>query len=103
MAIRAPDGANKSINRKIAILLTAKFNRIMLKEIFAQIPSAFLLPPPHVQRVAKYPNPMLQRFVLHFGNESGVSFKEVGGKPIWSSGVILLPLYWTDLVIYYSN
>ena len=75
----------------------------MLKEIFAQIPSAFLLPPPHVQRVAKYPNPMLQRFVLHFGNESGVSFKEVGGKPIWSSGVILLPLHWTDLVIYYSN
>ena len=35
MAIRAPDGANKSINRKIAIILTAKFNRIMLKEIFA--------------------------------------------------------------------
>ena len=26
---------NKSINRKIAIILTAKFNRIMLKEIFA--------------------------------------------------------------------
>ena len=33
MAIRAPDGANK----KIAIILTAKFNRIMLKEIFAEI------------------------------------------------------------------
>ena len=26
---------NKSINRKIPIILTAKFNRIMLKEIFA--------------------------------------------------------------------
>ena len=26
---------NKSINRKIAIILPAKFNRIMLKEIFA--------------------------------------------------------------------
>ena len=26
---------NKSINRKIAIILIAKFNRIMLKEIFA--------------------------------------------------------------------
>ena len=28
---------NKSINRKIAIILTAKFNRIMLKEIFALV------------------------------------------------------------------
>ena len=27
---------NKSINRKIPIILTAKFNRIMLKEIFAE-------------------------------------------------------------------
>ena len=27
---------NKSINRKIAIILTAKFDRIMLKEIFAE-------------------------------------------------------------------
>ena len=27
---------NKSINRKIAIILTAKFNRIMLKEIIAK-------------------------------------------------------------------
>ena len=32
---------NKSINRKIAIILTAKFNRIMLKEIFAQAPLNF--------------------------------------------------------------
>ena len=29
---------NKSINRKLAIFLTAKFNRIMLKEIFAECP-----------------------------------------------------------------
>ena len=29
---------NKSINRKIAIILTAKFNRIMLKEIYIPIP-----------------------------------------------------------------
>ena len=28
---------NKSINRKIPIILTAKFNRIMLKEIFAPL------------------------------------------------------------------
>ena len=28
---------NKSINRKIAIIVTAKFNRIMLNEIFANI------------------------------------------------------------------
>ena len=32
---------NKSINRKIAIILTAKFNRIMLKEIFAKISKVF--------------------------------------------------------------
>ena len=34
---------NKSINRKIAIILIAEFNRIMLKEIFAEICSCSLL------------------------------------------------------------
>ena len=42
ISIKHELNTNKSINRKIPIILTARFNRIMLKEIFARICSRVL-------------------------------------------------------------